>query len=156
MSETVTKTTKRWGGIWFGAITAFIGIITASIGINMGNQKAGYLCGSVFKNESLTAEYVDAGRGGNSAVTSCNQSIASMTIPTWTLIWLGIALVVTAIVVAVIVWTIGNSRPAAVPAVAAAAPSVATQLEDLSRLKDQGVISAEEFNTKRAELLARL
>jgi hypothetical protein len=155
MSQTVRQTTKRWGGIWFGGITAFIGIITASIGINTGNQKAGYLCGSVFEPESLTAEYVDAGRGGNTAVTSCNQQIAALTVPTWLPIVLGIALIVIAFVGAVIVWTIGNSRSTVVSA-APAAPSVATQLEDLTRLKDQGIISAEEFDAKRAELLDRL
>ena len=155
MSQTVTKTTRRWGGVWFGAITAFIGIITVSIGINTGNQKAGYMCGSVFKPESLTAEYFDAGAGGNSAVTSCNQQIAALTVPTWLPIVLGIALIVIACVGAVIVWTISNGRPAIVAA-APAAPSVATQLEDLTRLKDQGGISTDEFDAKRAELFNRL
>ena len=113
------------------------------------------MCGGVFKPDSLTAEYVDTGRGGNDAVASCNQSIASLTIPTWTLIWLGIALVLTAIVVGVIVWAIGNSRPAMVAA-APAATTAATQLEALTRLRGQGIISDEEFDAKRAEVLDRL
>ena len=37
-----------------------------------------------------------------------------------------------------------------------AAPSVTDQIEDLARLRDQGIISAAEFETKKQELLRRL
>lgn len=46
---------------------------------------------------------------------------------------------------------------ASAPAPAApAAPDVTAQLQQLAALRDQGILTAEEFDTKKAELLARL
>lgn len=46
--------------------------------------------------------------------------------------------------------------PAAEPATAAAAPDVAEQIRKLATLRDEGLLSSEEFEAKKAELLARL
>jgi hypothetical protein len=47
--------------------------------------------------------------------------------------------------------------PAAAPAPAApAAPGVPEQIEQLARLRDQGHITPEEFEAKKAELLDRM
>lgn len=144
MSQTVQQDKKRRGWIWLVGI----GIVVAVIGIIIGFQTAGRLCGGVFRPSSPAAEYYDL-MGGNGGMASCNRSIAAMAVPTWILIVIGIVMVLTAILVR----SIGNYRPTS--AVAPVAPSVAAQIEDLSRLKGQGLISDEEFNTKRAELLSR-
>jgi hypothetical protein len=148
MSQTAQKDTKRWGSLWLAAI----GLIAGVIGIVVGSQKAGNMCGSVFKSDSLTAEYFDAMTGGHSTLADCNRGIASLAVTTWVLIVLGVLMVLTA----VLVWTISNSRPRVDAAPAAAPPSVASQMEDLSRLKEQGLITGEEFDSKRADLLGRL
>lgn len=137
---------KRRGWVWL----VVIGSVTAIIGIFVGFQKAGGLCGSVFKPDSLAAELYDS-MGGYGGAAECRRNIASAAVPTWVLIVMGIVLVLTGIIVR----TIGNSQPP-VTAVVPAGPSIATQIEDLARLREQGLISAEEFDAKRTGLLARL
>ncbi|MHA7297668.1 SHOCT domain-containing protein [Pseudarthrobacter sp. MDT3-1] len=136
---------KAW--IWL----VVLGPILTIIGIIIGSSKSG-MCGSVFRSDSLAAELFDSmgGYGYGSAAADCQERIAAAAVPTWILIVLGIALVLTGIVVRSII----NNRPA--PTVVQQAPSVATQIEDLSRLKEQGLLSDEEFKAKRAELISRL
>lgn len=144
MSETVPK---GRGWIWL----VVIGLITAVIGIIVGSMKAGGMCGSVFSPKSNVAELYDTLQGSfGGAAVECKESIAAAAVPTWILIVLGVILVLAGIIVR----SIGNNRPTVVTT--AAAPSVASQIEDLSRLKDQGLVSDEEFEAKRAELLSRL
>jgi hypothetical protein len=145
MSETVQPDTKRRGWVWL----VVIGIVTAIIGIIVGFQKAGGLCGSVFNPDSLAAELYDS-MGGYGGAAECRRNIASAAVPTWVLIVLGIVLVLTGIIVR----AIANSRLAVAPFVQA--PTVASQIEDLSRLHAQDLISDEEFAVKRTELLGRL
>ncbi|MET4062155.1 putative membrane protein [Arthrobacter sp. UYP6] len=138
---------KRRGWIWL----VVIGVITSIIGIIVGSTKTGSLCGSVFNPKSLSAEIYDTLSGSyGGAEANCRESISAAAVPTWILIVLGIMLVVAGIIVR----SIGNNRPTVVAA--PAAPSVASQIEDLSRLKEQGLVSDEEFEAKRAELLCRL
>ena len=47
-------------------------------------------------------------------------------------------------------------RPGAAPAAAEAKPSIPAQIEALDRLREQGVISRQEFEEKKKELLDRL
>lgn len=133
---------KAW--VWL----AVIGPVLTIIGIIIGSQKAGSLCGSVFRPDSLAAELYDT-MGGYGGASDCRRSIASAAVPTWILIVLGIVLVLTAIVVK----TIGNNRGVAVPT---ATPGAAAQIEDLTRLKDKGLITQAEYEAKRAEMLRRL
>lgn len=146
MTHNFQQDTKRRGWVWL----VIIGIITAIIGLTVGFQKAGGLCGSVFKPDSLAAELYDS-MGGYGGAAECRRNIASAAVPTWVLIVLGIVLILTGIIVR----SIGTSRPT-VTAVAHTGPSIATQIEDLSRLKEQGLVSVEEFDAKRAELLRRI
>jgi hypothetical protein len=46
-----------------------------------------------------------------------------------------------------------QAPPAAAPAPAAAAPDYAGELEQLAKLRDQGVITAEDFEAKKKQLL---
>jgi hypothetical protein len=145
MSENVQPDTKRRGWIWL--IVA--GLAVTAIGLIVGSQKAGGLCGSVFNQKSLAAELYDTLQGAYGGVAECKANIAAAAVPTWILIVLGIILVLTGIIVR----AIANSRLAVAPFVQA--PTVASQIEDLSRLHAQGLITDEEFDTKRVELLGR-
>ncbi|HEX9086149.1 MAG TPA: SHOCT domain-containing protein [Arthrobacter sp.] len=143
MSGTVVK---RRGWLWLG----LIGLAAIVIGIIIGSQKVGRLCGSVFVPKSIAAQLYDTLQGSyGGAADECKNSIASASVPTWILIVLGIVMIVTAFILR----SVAN-RPTVAPA--APAPSVASQIEDLSRLKQQGLVTDEEFEAKRAELLSRL
>lgn len=143
-AQQAAKKSKAW--IWL----VVLGPILTIIGIIMGSSKVGGLCGSVFNSQGLAAQLYDT-MGGSGAANECRRDIASMAVPTWIFIVLGIVLVLTGIIVRPIL----NNRPA--PAVIQPTPpSVATQIEDLSRLKEQGLLSDDEFTAKRAELLSRL
>lgn len=149
MSQTAGQcTAKSTACIWL----AITGPILTIVGIIIGPQKMGSLCGSVFSPQSHAAELFDTlyGSPGGGA-SNCRQSITSAAVPTWILIVLGIILVLTAIVVRSI-----TSKRASAPASVPAAPSLATQIEDLSRLHQQGLINDDEFETKRAELVSKL
>ncbi|XTR52236.1 hypothetical protein ACOM2C_01475 [Pseudarthrobacter sp. So.54] len=86
-----------------------LGPFAAGIGIFIGSQKVGNLCGSVFRADNFAATYYDS-LGGVGAEAACNQSIAAAAVPTWVLIVLGIILVLAA----VILRTVGNDGPIAV------------------------------------------
>jgi hypothetical protein len=131
----------RRGWIWLIAA----GFAVSVAGIVVGLQKAGRLCGSPLIPQSPEAEVADMLRGGAGAAAECYRNIDSAAIPTWTLIVLGIAVVLTGVIIRVV--TI--NRFSAV----AEAPSIAAQLEDLARRHEQGLISTEEFDAKRADLL---
>lgn len=149
MSQTSGQnTSKSTAWIWL----VIIGPILTIVGIIIGSQKMGSLCGTVFSPQSHAAELFDTlyGSPGGGA-SSCRQSITSAAVPTWILIVLGIILVLTSIVLRAIT----NNR-AGTPAPAASAPSVATQIEDLARLHKQGLVNDDEFETKRAELMSKL
>jgi len=111
-------------------------------------QKAGRLCGSPLIPQSRAAEIFDALRGGSRAAAECYRSIDSAGVPTWTLIVLGMVVVLTGVIIRVV--TINRY------AAGAATQSVPSQIEELERLQQQGLITDEEFNAKRAELLNRL
>lgn len=145
MSQIVQQDVKKSRGwIW----RPIVGVIVAIIGVVVGSQKVGSLCGSVFQPDNHAAELYDS-MGGYGGEAECQQNIAAAGVPIWILIVMGIVLVLTG----VIVRAISNNRP---DVVQAQVPSLASQLEDLARLKDQSLISAEEFDVKRAELLKRL
>lgn len=145
MEGTVQRNlTIRRGWIWLIAA----GFSVSITGIVVGVQKAGPLCGSALMPESRAAEIFDALRSGSSAAAECYRSVDSAAVPTWTLIVLGIALVLAAVVTRVV----SINRYAA----SAASPSVASQIEELARLQRQGLISDDELNSRQAELLNRL
>jgi hypothetical protein len=146
MSETQQNSPKRRGWIWL----VVVGLVTTVIGIIVGSVKAGGMCGSVFSPSSHVAELYDTLQGSfGGAEADCKESIAAAAVPTWILIVLGIIMLLTGIIVR----SIGNNRPTVT---AAPAPSAATQLEELTRLHQQGIVTDEEYAVKRSELLARL
>jgi hypothetical protein len=50
----------------------------------------------------------------------------------------------------------GGAAPTAAAPVAAAGPDITAQLTQLADLRDKGILTNEEFDTKKAELLSRL
>lgn len=134
----------RRGWVWLIAA----GFSVSITGIIVGLQKAGPLCGSALMPQSRAAEIFDALRSRSRAAAECYRIVDSSAVPTWILIVLGIALVLAGVIIRVL----SINRHAA----SAASPSVAPQIQELVRLQRQGLISDEELNTRRAELLNRL
>ena len=141
------KARKAGGGWWWGISAGAVLII---IGIFYGFQPAGSYCSAPFKNSNM-AEYMDAYAPEYGYHTDyagdCVADLSSATTTTWILIGLGILV---ALVSALIMATLrsGSSRTAA-PAV----QSFASKIEDLARLRDQGLVTPEEYEWKRQELL---
>lgn len=80
---------------WIRLIVA--GFAVQIIGIIVGLQKAGPLCGSPLMPGSRSAEIFDSLRHGSGAAAECYRNIASAEGPTWILIGLGIVVVLAAV-----------------------------------------------------------
>lgn len=135
------------GWMWL----VFLGPVLTIIGIIVGVTATGSMCGSVFAPESRVAQYYDSYGGFGGATRACEKSIAAAAVPTWILIVLGIVLVL----VAILVRAIGRTRTADTAATPGA-PSIASRIEELTRLKDQGLITISEYDLKRTELMRQL
>lgn len=136
------------GWLWL----VIIGPVVTIVGIIIGSLSVGSMCGSVFSPKNHVAELYDSLRGSlGGAASSCEKSIAAAAVPTWILIVLGIAL----ILVGIIIRAIGKNRATGTVA-APTEPTIASRLEDLARLKDQGLISIPEYDLKRTELMRQL
>jgi hypothetical protein len=153
----VEQTTKQGarkskGRIWLivvGSILSILGIIIGSIRVGA--------CGRGLFPDYSAAHDLDIVAGGNGAMALCNRNMPVYAGLTWSLLLPGIAL----IVIALILRSKSKKRTAsavlATPSPApSSSPSVVARMEDLSRLKDQGLISVDEFDAKRQELLSGL
>ena len=76
MSETIHRDTKRRGWVWL----VVIGIATAIVGVIVGFQTAGRLCGGVFRPSSPAAEYYDL-MGGSGGMASLRTLLVSARAP---------------------------------------------------------------------------
>jgi hypothetical protein len=88
----------RRGWIWL--IVAGFSVLV--MGIIVGLQKTGPLCGSPLLPQSRPAEIYDSLRRGSKAAAECYRNIESASIPTWGLIALGVLLVLAAVVIRVV------------------------------------------------------
>lgn len=129
---------------------AVIGSVLGLIGIFIGSMPVSERCGSPFSPESKVAELMDTMVGLGGFEADCMEDIGQAAVWTWLLIIVGIAMILVAIIVATI------SKAGAASQEAAAAPSGAGQIEELARLRDNGLISNEEFEAKKAEILSRM
>jgi hypothetical protein len=99
----VTQTVQWEPGAQRGWIRLIVvGFAVQIIGIIVGLQKAGPLCGSPLLPGSRSAEIFDSLRHGSTAAAECYRNIASAEVPTWSLIGLGIVLVLTAVTIRVV------------------------------------------------------
>ena len=131
-----------WVG-WIGGLTTALGIYLLARRIPT--------CGSVLKPDLLNAELLDITYKTRRYTQDCLDQLDTATVPAWVVTCVGLLLIITAIIVAVIA-----KRPPAAPVMApAAAPSLTGELENLAALKNNGVITEEEFQQSKAALLAR-
>lgn len=137
---------KSKGRIWLivvGSILSILGIIIGSIRVGA--------CGTGLLPNYSAAHELDSLVGGNGAMSLCNRNMPFYAGLTWSLLLLGIALIVTALVL-----RSASKKRTATAVGPAPSPSVVSKMEDLSRLKEQGLITPEQFDAKRQELLSAL
>lgn len=110
MTQTARREPGRQRG-WIRPIVA--GFAVSIIGIIVGLQKAGPLCGSPLMPQSRSAEIFDSLRQGSGVAAECYRSIASAEVPTWILIVLGIVVVLTGVIIRVVSLnsTVGTADP---------------------------------------------
>jgi hypothetical protein len=135
-----------WWGIGAGAFLILCGILN-------GSNPAGANCGAPFKKsgvaELMDAMAQDSGLGYTGYAAECRSRIAEATGWVWALVLIGVlVLLASAIIMAVL-----RSGPA--NRQLALAPTAVSQIEDLARLRDKGLVTPEEFEWKRQELLRR-
>ncbi|KIS27834.1 hypothetical protein TV39_08870 [Arthrobacter sp. SPG23] len=140
---------------WLFGIGA--GVLLIFLGITNGFTNAGDNCGAPFKENSV-AEYMDAiaqdsGFGRTTYAADCKESIASATVWVWALILIGVLLILASAIIMAILRSTQASR-AATPA-AHPMPTAASQIEELARLRDKGIVTPEEFEWKKQDLLRR-
>ncbi|MBT2594067.1 SHOCT domain-containing protein [Arthrobacter sp. ISL-72] len=152
---TVTGPRKRKpGSAWFWGIGGGAALIC--LGLLNGFMPAGSNCGAPFKKSSV-AEYMDAlsldnGLGYTGYAAECRASIADATALTWVLVVIGVIVLLASFLIQAVIRSGQSNRPPAAPA---EAPTVASQIEDLARLRDKGLVTPEEFEWKRQDLLRR-
>lgn len=152
--DTQTLSTRRepkpgsgwWWGISGGAVLILCGIIG-------GFTSSGANCGAPFRKSSV-AEYMDAlsqdnGLGFTSYAAECRSDIAAATVWVWVLILIGVLVALASAIIMVVLRSGHVGRQVAV------APTAAAKIEDLARLRDKGLVSPEEFELKRQEILRR-
>lgn len=140
---------------WLLGVAA--GAILIIWGIVHGYTPAGRNCGAPFK-ESSVSEYMDAiaqdsGLGRTTYAADCRDNIASATVWVWVLILIGVLLILASAIIMAIFRAAHASR-AAIPA-AQPMPTTASQIEELARLRDNGLVTPEEFEWKKHDLLRR-
>jgi hypothetical protein len=85
---------------WLWIVAAGLDIYI--LGVVIGLQPAGPLCGSPLIPTSKAAELVDLEQAGIGAAAACYRNIDSDSIPVWSLIALGVLLVVVGVVARII------------------------------------------------------
>lgn len=143
------------------ALGWLLGVVAGAIlviwGIAHGYTPAGRNCGAPFK-ESSVAEFMDAiaqdsGLGRTTYAADCRDNIESATVWIWVLILTGVLLILaSAIIIAIL-----RSAHSALVATSSAQPmlTITSQIEELARLRDKGLVTPEEFEWKKQDLLRR-
>lgn len=85
---------------WIWVVAA--GLDVYVLGFVIGLQPSGPLCGSPLFPNSRAAEMLDFEQGGIGAAAMCYRTIDSDSVPVWILMALGIALVLTGVVVRIV------------------------------------------------------
>lgn len=145
---------RKPGSWWSWGIGA--GAFVVVLGVLRGMTTAGDdVCGAPFRPRIHLAELQDAlsrdvGLGFTNYAEECRANIAGATLLTWVLIGIGVAVLLTSCLIQAVIRSGQASRAAT-----AAAPTTAAQIEDLARLRDKGLVTPDEFEWKRQELLRR-
>lgn len=141
--------------LWW--VLACVGGLSIIVGVIIGSQKAGRMCGNVFNRKSGAAEIYDTLSGSpGGAARSCAESISAAAVPTWIFIVLGIVIVIAA----AIIRNMPEKQPQQAVTIAAAPvtvqKSVTEKLEELDGLRQRGLVTDQEFEAKRKDLLDRM
>ncbi|MHA7209515.1 SHOCT domain-containing protein [Arthrobacter sp. MDT1-65] len=144
------KPPKRPHSTLLGWILGLGSTITV-LGFIIGFTDVSDICGSPFNPDNTVAELTDAmmyegGLGFGSNEADCIQEIASAAALTWALVGIGILTLLT--------WLIVRAITRATPR-GPVQPTVGSQIHDLAALRAQGIISDEEFEAKKTDLLSR-
>lgn len=99
MPRTNTRNTHLRRG-WAWLVCAGFGVYI--VGVIIGLQKAGPLCGSPLLPQSRPAEIYDALRRHTAAAAECYRNIEAASVPTWLMIALGAALVLAGVTVRIV------------------------------------------------------
>lgn len=147
----VPPPTGKGGTGWWWGIAAGTALII--VGIIFGFQAAGAYCGAPFKASNM-AEYMDAyapayGYSSDYAA-DCQVDMVSATTTTWILIGLGVLVTLASALIMATIRSGARGRAAEAPP---AVQTMASRIEDLARLRDKGLVSPEEYEWKRQELL---
>lgn len=141
------------GLAWLLGIGA--GAILIIWGIAHGFTPAGRNCGAPFKENSV-ADYMDAiaqdsGFGRTTYAADCKDNIESAAVWVWVLILIGVLLILASAIIMAILRTAHAPRMRN----SSGQPTAASQIEDLARLRDKGLVTPEEFEWKKQDLLRR-
>lgn len=98
----VPRSSAAWQA-WLWLIGAGFAVLLG--GIVFGLQRTGPLCGSPLMPESRPAEVFDALHRGARAAAGCYRSIGAAAVPTWSLIALGVLLVLAGVAVRIVAIT---------------------------------------------------
>lgn len=150
-SPSAPKPARRPHSTLLGWILGLGSTITL-IGFIIGFTKVSDICGSPFNPDNTVAELTDAmmyegGLGVGSNEADCIQDIASAAAFTWALLGLGVLTLLT--------WLIVRAITSATPR-GPVQPTVGSQIQDLAGLRAQGIITNEEFEAKKTDLLSRM
>lgn len=144
--------TPKPGAGWFWGVGAGAALIV--MGLLTGFSPAGSDCGSPFNRDNRVAKLKDAlssdyGLGITSYAAECKESIDAASTWTWVLIIVGVLVLLGSVIIRAILRSTQPNRETNVR------PTIASQIEDLARLRDQGLITPEEFEWKRMDILRR-
>lgn len=99
--------------------------------------------------ELMDAMARDGGLGYTRYAAECRSSIAAATVWVWVLILIGVLVLLASAIIMAVLRSVQANRQLA------PAPTTASQIEELARLRDKGLVTPEEFERKRQELLRR-
>lgn len=148
--ERGSQAPKSGAGWWWG-ISA--GAVLVICGLLRGSASAGPNCGSPFNKSSL-AEYMDAlapeyGLGRTTYAAECRSSLAEATGWVWAFVLLGVLIILASAIIMAVLRSAQGNRATAVPTL----PTAASQIEHLARLRDHGLVTPEEFEWKKRDIL---
>ncbi|MFJ4229191.1 SHOCT domain-containing protein [Paenarthrobacter nicotinovorans] len=96
--------------------------------------------------DALAPEY---GLGLTTYAAECRSNLAEATGWVWAFVLLGVLVLLASAIIMAVLRSAQNNRATAAPAL----PTAASQIEHLARLRDQGLVTPEEFEWKKQDIL---
>ncbi|NUT69575.1 hypothetical protein [Pseudarthrobacter sp. C4D7] len=105
IQDSVKPGTARNQGLWqrrTWLLVVVAGFIVYILGFVIGLQPSGPLCGSPLLRDSHAAELMELQQAGIGAAAACYRSIDSESVPVWTLMAVGVAVVMAGVAARII------------------------------------------------------